>query len=93
MKLIVAAMALTMSTRAFANYWPTGMKAIDANLSSKSGLAPADMSQLKALRVDRGETPQGRQARRSNEGAGRDQETARQLIVMPAFDVAGPTGP
>ena len=69
MTLIVAAMALTTSTRAFANYRPTGMKAIDAKLSSKSRLAPADMSQLKVLRVD------GRKLHR----AGRHDEAMRAL--------------
>ena len=54
MKLIIAALALTASSLAFANRCPMEMKAIDAKLSTAT-LSAEDMSKVKALRAD-GET-------------------------------------
>lgn len=51
MKLIIAALALTASSLAFANRCPMEMKAIDAKLSTAT-LSAADMSKVKALRAD-----------------------------------------
>ena len=51
MKLIIAALALTASSLAFANRCPMEMKAIDAKLSTAT-LSAEDMSKVKALRAD-----------------------------------------
>ena len=54
MKLIIAALALTASSLAFANRCPMEMKAIDAKLATAT-LSAEDMSKVKALRAE-GET-------------------------------------
>jgi len=51
MKLIIAALALTASSLAFANRCPMEMKAIDAKLSTAT-LSAEDMSKVKQLRAD-----------------------------------------
>ena len=52
MKRIIAAVALTASSLAFANSCPTHMKEIDAKLSSNPSVAAADMANVKKLRAD-----------------------------------------
>ncbi|NMM06976.1 hypothetical protein [Polaromonas sp.] len=55
MKLIIAAIALTASSLAFANRCPMEMKAIDAKLAETTTLSAADMTKVKQLRAE-GET-------------------------------------
>ena len=52
MKFIIAALAMAMSSLAFAHNCPNEMKAIDAKLASNPKLSVADMSQVKVLRAD-----------------------------------------
>ncbi|MDW5443434.1 hypothetical protein [Polaromonas sp. SM01] len=52
MKLIIAALAMAMSSLALAHNCPNEMKAIDAKLASSPKLSAADMSQVKALRAE-----------------------------------------
>jgi hypothetical protein len=52
MKLIIAAIALTTSSLAFANHCPMDMKAIDAKLAEPTTLSAADMTKVKQLRAE-----------------------------------------
>jgi hypothetical protein len=52
MKLIIAAIALTTSSLAFANQCPMDMKAIDAKLAEPTTLSAADMTKVKQLRAE-----------------------------------------
>lgn len=52
MKFIIAVLALSASSLAFAHNCPNEMKAIDAKLATSPTLADADMSMVKKLRAD-----------------------------------------
>ena len=52
MKFIIAALALTATSLAFANSCPTHMKAIDAKVATNPKLSVADMAKVKTLRAN-----------------------------------------
>jgi hypothetical protein len=52
MKLIIAALAMAMSSVAWAHNCPNEMKAIDAKLATNPKLSVPDMVQVQALRAD-----------------------------------------
>lgn len=52
MKSALAVLLLSASSLAFANSCPKEMKAIDAKLSTASGISSADMEKIRSLRAE-----------------------------------------
>lgn len=52
MKNVLAALLVFASSFAFANNCPNEMKAIDAKLSTASGISPENMTKIRALRAE-----------------------------------------